>query len=228
VNDLPINVTDLAVLAILLFSALLALLRGFVAEVLSVMAWIGALAVAFYQFPLLQPYVTQWTGVDGDLAAFGAGAILFVVSVIVFSILARVVTAPLKTYTLGAVDRSLGVLFGLARGALLVSFAYLLVQWVLPNADDRPAWITEARTRPYLEVGAEELRKLVPEHMRTEADLQRERTLRQMEEEAHRRVFDTLNNPQPAADPKDDAPTSDPGYTDEQRQELNRAIQGTQ
>ena len=133
-------------MAVLVLSALLALMRGFVAEILSVFAWIGALLLAIYQYPLLEPWITEWTGIGGDLAAMGAGAILFVVAVIVFSILAREISTPLSTYTLGACRPVFGRALRLGARSPLVSFGYLLVQWVLPNVDDRPAWITEAKT----------------------------------------------------------------------------------
>ena len=227
-DTLPFNPTDLAVLLILLLSGLLAMLRGFVAEVLSVAAWVGAFLIAIYQYPLLEPLVTQWTGIDGDIAAFGAGSALFVIAIILLSILAKFVAKPLGQVTLGAVDRTLGVMFGLVRGAVLVSFAYALVVWVLPDETERPNWIRDARTRPYLAAGAAELQRLVPAHMRTEADLQLERARRQAEEELHQRTNDRLTSPSVEAPSKDSAPTDATGYNDRERQELNRAIQGTQ
>lgn len=227
-DQFPVNPTDLAVLVVVLLSALLAMMRGFVAEVLSIASWVGAFAIAIYQYPLLQPLVTQWTGIDGDIAAFGAGAILFVIAVIAFSIGARFIAAPLVQITQGAVDRTLGVLFGLLRGAILVSFGYALLGWVLPNASDHPRWLTEARTLPYLQSGARELERLIPDHMRSQADLQLERARRQAEEELHRQTIDRLTSPSVENPDKGDAPTDGSGYSDGERRELNRAVQGTQ
>lgn len=51
-SSLPVNIVDLIVIVVLLLSALLALFRGFVKEVLSIVGWVAALAVTYFFFPL--------------------------------------------------------------------------------------------------------------------------------------------------------------------------------
>src|SRR3546814_6734663 len=91
-NGLPINVTDLVILLVLLLSGLLAFLRGFVAEVLSVAAWIGALFVAVYGYVHLQPYARQVVTFNTTAADAAAGLALFVIALIVFTIAARLMS----------------------------------------------------------------------------------------------------------------------------------------
>lgn len=222
-DSLPVNITDIAVLAILLVSGVLALMRGFIAEVLSVAAWVGAFLLALYNHPLLVPYFTDLTG-DDTLAAAAAGTILFVGLVILFSILARVVGGPLATYGLGAVDRSLGFLFGLVRGAFIVSFAYLLILLVDPDENLNEPWIRDAKSLPLVKQGAYLLRDLAPPDIFDEADLAAERLKREAEEQARKELRDRMLSPTPKAD----APAGSNGYTDKERQEMNRAVQGTQ
>lgn len=228
-DQLPINITDLAIITVLILSGLLALLRGFVAEVLSIVAWVGALAVGIYGYKPATPLVIDLTGIDGPLGELIAGGVLFVVALIVFMILARLASGTLQMAGLGAVDRSLGFLFGLVRGAVLVSVAYLLVLWAEPDPEDHPSWLTEAKSLPLVVAGADMLVALVPEHLRSQADTEALRVRRQAEDEAREALKKRLLSPAPTTDsPNPDAPTGDQGYTDKERQELNRAIQSTQ
>lgn len=224
-ESLPVNVTDLAILGIVVVSGLLALLRGFVAEACSVVAWVGALAAGIYGYRPAVPYVTDLTGLEpGTLAELIAGAVIFVVALIVFMVVARLASGALQLAGLGAVDRSLGFLFGLIRGAVLVSIAYLLVLWAVPDPKDHPNWLTEAKALPIVIEGADLLVDLVPAHLRSQAYDEFEQRKRQAEDEARERIMEGMISPKPKAD----APRDDQGYTDKERQELNRAIQSTQ
>lgn len=228
-DSLPINITDLAVITVLVLSGLLALLRGFVAEVFSIVAWVGALAVGVYGYKPATPIVVEWTGIDGPLGELIAGGVLFVVALIVFMILARLASGALQMAGLGAVDRSLGFLFGLVRGAILVCVAYLLVLWAEPDPQDHPTWLTEAKSLPLIVSGSDMLVTLVPEHLRSQADTEAARVRRKAEDEAREALKERLLSPTPRTETANpDAPQSDQGYTDKERQELNRAIQSTQ
>ncbi|HEV7372340.1 CvpA family protein [Arenibaculum sp.] len=224
--DAPqINPTDIAVLVILLLSALLAFARGFVREVLSVAAWVGAALAAVWAFPHVEPIARQYIGME--LAANAAAAIgVFLVVLVVLSVLFGRVSRGVRTSSLNAVDRSLGFLFGIARGALLVCLAYLLIAWVYP-ADEHPAWLRDARTRPVIQAGADQLRRLIPDQTRTSAQREaesaaqaaREQAARAIQEEALRRLSTpTTGRPGPAPIP--DAPAPDSGYNQRDRSQL--------
>ena len=64
------------------------------------------------------------------------------------------------------IDRTLGFLFGLARGVFLVCVAYLVVVMALPQEADWPPWLRDAKSRPYLNQGAEMLRRFLPESLK--------------------------------------------------------------
>ena len=84
-DSLPINLFDAIVLGVVLLSALVALLRGFVKEVLSLAAWAGAVLVTLWGFALARPYFR--TFIDNQLLADAATLVaLFIVSLIVFAI----------------------------------------------------------------------------------------------------------------------------------------------
>ena len=152
---------DLIIIAILALSALLAFMRGFVREVLSIGAWVGAALATIYGFPLAQPYARKYIEV-ALFADIAAGVTIFVLALIVLTILSHALSKNVRDSALGAVDRSLGLLFGLVRGAVLVCLAYLVMAWAIPQ-EDRPVWIAQSRTLPLVQQGADLLLRILPE-----------------------------------------------------------------
>lgn len=152
------NTVDVIVIGVIGISAVIAFLRGFVREMLTIGSWIGAALVTLYAFPVLQPKFEQW--IASKLAADIAGGIgLFLASLILFSILSHMVAKFVRGSALTAVDRSLGLLFGLVRGAILVSLAYMLIFALDPSI------LRGARTTPMMARGAEILRNMAPKEL---------------------------------------------------------------
>ena len=179
VANWPINPVDIGVVVVLLLSALLAFARGFIREVLSVAGWIGAALVAVYLFPTALPYTQRY--ISQEMAAkVATGAGLFIISLTVFSLLGHFIARAFEGPAINPVNRGLGFLFGLARGALLVCLAYLMLIWLLPQADQRPAWIREARTLPLIERGTELIESALPEELLRQADQMRDQTERSL------------------------------------------------
>ncbi len=163
-TDFPINPTDLAVIGVLLVSALFAFVRGFVKEVLAVAGWIGAILITVHLFPIVTPYARQYTDIQ-ILADGGTGIAIFVISLVVLSFVSHFIAKRVRESAVSALDRSLGFVFGLARGAVLVAIAYLLLVWTVPHAD-QPAVVREARVVPLVEETARWLIKVVPTQTR--------------------------------------------------------------
>lgn len=162
-ENLPFTYADAAIVLVLAVSAVLAFMRGFVREVLHILAWVGATLIAVYGFPVLQPVVKNYLQPDllANLVAAGG---LFVLSLIVLIFVAASIAKKVKESDIGAVDRSLGFIFGLVRGLLILALAYLvLVQFLPPKRKDQPHWVTASRGLPYLAVGADYLTRLAPE-----------------------------------------------------------------
>ena len=163
-SNLPINVTDLAILAILVISGLLALSRGFVKEVLSIAGWAIAAVAALELFPLLQPIIRRY--VDQTLIADSIAAVgIFVVVLTVASFLSSAISRRVQRSDIGVLDRSLGFLFGLLRGGVVVALAYLILLQFLPN-DEQPNWLRQARAMPAIEYSAGMLARLAPDKIR--------------------------------------------------------------
>ena len=127
---------------------------------------------------------------------------------------------------LSPIDRTLGFIFGLARGAFLVCLAYLLlVVSVQPN--DWPAWIREAKSEPYLHEGADVLRGFLPESLKIKsADAVDSATKALSPAVEADRAIRAPTNPAPAAAPKPESAPA-PNYRPGDQRALDRVI-GTQ
>ena len=138
-----LNVVDYTILGILVLSGLLALMRGFVREVLSLLSWAGAYFAAAQLYPLAEPLTRKFMhGQTGTTAA--AAVIVFVVALIVLTIVSMLIARFIRGRTLTAIDRSLGFIFGLLRGALVVSLLYFVAVSVLWPEMDHPKHVETA------------------------------------------------------------------------------------
>ncbi len=219
------NLVDICVIGVVAFSAILALMRGLVSEVLSVGGWVGAALTTLYAFPRLQPYMRAH--VEPAMLADGMSIVgVFVLSLVIFSVIAHEISSGVRGSALSAVDRSLGLVFGIARGALLVCLAWMLVAWLVPPPD-QPQWLREAKTRPFAETGAAWLQTLVPAQVRNDAATQLDAAAakaRQSLQDAE--ALRRLTAPKPET-PQTGQPAASGAYKKQDRGELDRLIQNT-
>ena len=157
------NALDLAIIAVIALSAVFAFARGFVREVLSIVAWVGAAVITLYGFDRAYTAIAKLVTTP-LLADLIAGAGLFVVSLILLTIATGYLARFVEGSALSPIDRTLGLLFGLARGVVLVVLAYLVVDVSLPQTD-RPVWIKDAKSERFLAKGADMLRGALPESL---------------------------------------------------------------
>jgi membrane protein required for colicin V production len=130
---------DYILLAIIAISALLSLWRGFVREALSLASWILALWVALLFFHDLADWLTRWIETPSVRDALGF-ALLFVVTVLVGGLVGYLAGQLVAKTGLTATDRALGVIFGVARGVIIV--AVLVLMAGLTSLPQDPWWQT--------------------------------------------------------------------------------------
>jgi membrane protein required for colicin V production len=158
---------DIFLIVVMLISGLLAMVRGFMREVLSIVAWVAAAAAAFYLFPRLLPYATQYFGGWNEWVVKGlvvGGA--FLATLIIVSIFTVRLSDKILDSRIGALDRSLGFLFGLARGLIIVVVAFIFFDWLVPQKS-QPEAIKNARSRVVLQGTGDWLKSLLPENLDT-------------------------------------------------------------
>ncbi len=149
-QTLPITALDLVVAVVVGLSAMVALARGALRELLGLVAWIGALASAWFGFSPAHGILKEAIGNDflTDLATVG---VVFLVPLIALKLLASAVAN--ATAGPGLADRLLGLAFGLVRGAFLVVLAWILVSTLFPP-ERHPDWVKRAVALPWIKSGA--------------------------------------------------------------------------
>ena len=160
--EFPLTTFDLAALAVIGLSVLVGFMRGVIRETLTIVIWLGAAVVAFYTFPFARELArrtieTEWMA---DAAAL---CVVFLVPLIAIKVVAAAAVNHIPEGALGTIDRFAGAAFGAARGAVLVSAAYLGLT-ILVAPEDHPEGVKHALILPYVKDGAVLLSRLMPEN----------------------------------------------------------------
>jgi len=160
---MPITWLDMLLLGIMLISGLLAMIRGFIREILSIAAWAGAAAATVVLYGPLLPIAKA--NISSDLVATGVviGGVFLLTLLIVSSVTVRISDKVLDS-RIGALDRTLGFLFGLGRGLIIVVVAFLFFAWLVPPAK-QPDGVRNAKSLEVLNKTGEWLQALLPQDM---------------------------------------------------------------
>lgn len=157
---MPVSVLDLVVIGIVLISALLAAVRGFTREVLAIVAWVAAAAAAWYLHPIALPYAKQYI-TNPTVALVAAIGAIFVLTLIIVSIITVKISDVILDSRIGALDRTLGFVFGAARGFLICVIGWVFLAWLVQ--DKMPDWAAQARTKPMLQSTGTSIMTILPE-----------------------------------------------------------------
>ncbi|MEC9344399.1 MAG: CvpA family protein [Pseudomonadota bacterium] len=161
---MPITLFDGLLIGLMLVSGVLAMIRGFSREVLSIGAWIAAAVAAYYLHaqlsPIVAPYTAQVTS-SKTVADVVAAAIVFAITLLIVSLITMRLADFIVDSRVGALDRTLGFVFGAVRGMLLVVVALLFYNWLVPES--QPSWIADAKSKPVLESIGESIVSLLPD-----------------------------------------------------------------
>ncbi|MFO1237697.1 MAG: CvpA family protein [Alphaproteobacteria bacterium] len=162
------NVLDLVILGVLIVSALLAAWRGFTHEVLSIGSWAGAAVVMFLVGPHAVPLAAVYLD-NPTLAQIAAYAAVFVIALIPLSYISYRISEGVRGSAIGPVDRLLGLVFGAARGLVVIGIGFLVFT-SLVGESRLPDWFKDARLRPLMEGSGKVIASLMPGHGKPKAD----------------------------------------------------------
>lgn len=160
---MTITLLDVILLAVMAISALLAMVRGFTREVLSIASWVAAAAATFYFFEPARAIAREHVKFNPPqlVDAVAAGSIFIIVLLLVSFITMKISDVILDS-RVGPVDRILGFGFGAARGLLLVVVAFLFFTWLVPEKG-QPEWFRTAQSKVILQDAGDKLLALLPE-----------------------------------------------------------------
>jgi membrane protein required for colicin V production len=151
---------DYAVMAVIGLSALRGMWRGLVAEAFGLVGWVVAILIGGRFVGFVAPYIpSTWPG--GALTQWLVAFMLVVGAVLLLSsVLSALLTRVTEVTGLRGLDRSLGLLFGLVRGAILVVILVALAG--LTELPQKEFW-RDALLRPTVEQGVRDLKTLLPD-----------------------------------------------------------------
>ncbi|WP_460450518.1 CvpA family protein [Alsobacter sp. SYSU BS001988] len=158
---MPVTPLDLVVLGVVIVSALLAAVRGFTREVLAIASWIAAAAAAYALHPLVLPYAKEYIP-NAQLALAASIASVFLFTLVLVSIVTVKISDLILDSKIGALDRTLGFLFGAGRGLLIAVIAFVFFDKLVGDKA-QPDWIRNAKLRPVLKDSGDYIVSLLPE-----------------------------------------------------------------
>jgi membrane protein required for colicin V production len=160
---MPITWLDILLLSVMLISGILAMIRGFMREVLSIAAWGAAAVATILLYGRLLPIAKA--NISSDIVATAAvvGGV-FLLTLLIVSILTVRISDMILDSRIGALDRTLGFLFGLGRGLVIVVVAFVFFAWLVPPGK-QPEGVRNAKSRVVLENTGEWLQALLPQDM---------------------------------------------------------------
>jgi|AntRauTorcE11897_2_1112592.scaffolds.fasta_scaffold00497_7 membrane protein required for colicin V production len=156
-------ILDIIIVIVLIISAAIAFFRGFIKEVLTILGVGGAAGGAFLFGGKVVGIFQGWLGheddpdykyfglIPPDILAMVLGYVaVFVLIFVILTVLSHFVSKGAQAMGLGPIDRSLGIVFGIARGILLLGILYLPFLLVMPE-DDFPDFVKESRLIPVVD-----------------------------------------------------------------------------
>lgn len=126
------NWVDFTIIGIIVFSALVSLIRGFVKEALSLLSWICAFFIASRFYTDISGYFTYFH--DEFARNATAIAVLFIATLLVCAVISYIISELVQKTGLSGTDRVLGVFFGILRGILLTAAVLFFVDTFTPLA----------------------------------------------------------------------------------------------
>src|SRR6266568_681142 len=158
---MPITLLDILLLAVMLISGLLAMIRGFMREILSIGAWGVAALATLYAYAKVLPIAKSYFSSDMVAAGVTVGGV-FLLTLLIVSIITVRISDMVLDSRVGALDRTLGFLFGLGRGLVIVVVAFLFFAWLVPDRS-QPEWVRSAKSKIVLQGTGQWLMSMLPD-----------------------------------------------------------------
>nr|WP_216818823.1 CvpA family protein [Gilliamella sp. A7] len=132
------NWVDFTIIGVIILSALISIIRGFVKEALSLISWVLAFFIASRFYMYITSYLTYF---DSDVIRIAVAiAILFISTLIVCAIVSYIIGELVQKTGLSSTDRILGICFGVLRGILVVAAVLFFVDTFTPLSQS-PYWV---------------------------------------------------------------------------------------
>ena len=170
---------DVALLAILVLSGIVAMYRGLTREVLSILSWVAAAGACVF---FVLKYKEEARGIADQfhapvlVAQVAIGGIIFLIVLIIVHLITARISDTVLDSRVGAIDRILGLLFGLARGFVLVVIPFMFYESFVDKPEQQYPWVRDAMSRPWIKSTGDSLKimlqRMVPPSLMGQPELQ--------------------------------------------------------
>ncbi len=234
------NNLDVIILIVVAISALIALNRGLVKEVLSIVGWVLATMAIIYLLPVCLPFTKKFVA-SGILAGILTALMIFVLFFVIWIYSTSQVIGKIRTSKLNGLDRLLGLFFGVMRAFLLVVLFNIMVSWIIPE-DKQAEVLTESKyyqlagsfAKPLEEMIPQETLDLIKEKTKSlsaEEDEETEEDEKTAEKDEAVELFEKLAQPRIKKAVKDKSrqlKEEITGYHQSERSDLDRLIESVE
>lgn len=210
---------DFIFLIVVVASAVFAYGGGLISEAFGIGAWILTAVLTKYFYPVVEPQFASMFGKSSVFSSMSAYISIFVVFIMFLSFLNKSLAKKVHNTNLGGIDKSLGFFFGLVRGILLMAIVYIAILWFIPNKNERPKWIVDARSKPVLKVSSMFISILLPDgsnFKEIKEVIKSDMTGNEME------TFEKLSKPSVGVEV--DSSSAEDGYKDSEIRDLERQL----
>ena len=152
---------DAALIAIVGISGIVAMYRGLTREVLSILSWVAAAGACVF---FVLKYKEEARGIANQfhapvlVAQVAIGGIIFLIVLIIVHLITARISDTVLDSRVGAIDRILGLLFGLARGFVLVVIPFMFYESFVDKPEQQYPWVRDAMSRPWIKSTGDSLK----------------------------------------------------------------------
>ncbi len=150
---------DYVYVGVVLASTIWATIRGGIFETVATLSWVVAAIAARFVSPFLDGLLQSWF----DLSESTVGTLVASYFIVFFAILMLVgffnqkLRDKIQQSMMNVTDHTLGVIFGIIRGVVVMGIVYWVTLWYYSDAPFLPRWVADARTRPIMQLTAVKL-----------------------------------------------------------------------
>ena len=150
---------DYIYVGVLLASTIWATIRGGVYETVATLSWVVAAITARFVSPRLDGLLQSWFDLSDSTVGtlIASYFIVFFVILLLFGFFNQKLRDKIHDSMMKVTDRTLGVIFGIIRGIVVMGIVYWVALWYYSDAPFVPSWLDNCRTRPVMQYTAEKL-----------------------------------------------------------------------
>lgn len=230
-----LNNLDYAILGIVIISALIALNRGLIKEVLSIVGWVLSTVVIIYALPVCLPMAKKFIS-SGIIAGIITSFVLFVLFFVIWIYTTSSIVGKIRTSKLNGLDRFLGLFFGIVRAFIFIVLCNIMISWVVPN-DKQPELLVKSKYYKVAGSFAKPLENMIPQET---LKLIKDQTLsfdetysekkepKKEEKDESLSLFEKLSQPKVKKSTDTMVKEETKGYKEAEREDLDRLIESVE